>query len=610
VGRSASGKLRFKRMELPLRQPGDQFLAAGEFTALRRQLRGMTPSAGVSCLVVCAYDHRTRMLPFLYADVFMAPAGPRAIAAAMIDAGVTRTRLVLQQWNPNIRPSTARLDGRIPDLLLISSLQVHRRQCEALIEDACTMPSHRRPLIVAGGPLMIYEPWAAFGADPSNPWSADVAITGEEPVLLALLKRLLLCRRGDETLRATFARARHGGMLADIPGLVYARADSRDTRQLPEELSDTGIQKLLTDLDELPDAASAFRVLEPPGRGAGLGRRPLSGRDVRRHSPIAALMVTAGCKYTCPYCPIPAYNQRRHRTKSPRQTVEEMRRLTDEFGFRYFSLVGGNFFNDHAHAAEVLDAIARSGLAGPNRRDSVKWGTEATVRDALAMKEHLPLAGRAGMTALWLGVEDITGRLIRKGQSEGRTLELFDLLRQAGISPMPMLMHHDDQPLLTRKSDYGLLNQVRLLRRRGALDLQVLMTVPMPGARDYNGLYRSGRAYESVGGRPIPPYVLGGNFVVASRHRAPWRKQLNIVAAYLYFYNPLRLLWALVRPKNTMRIWDAASQALGLWGVLRTAASMIEWSVRLAGRRVVRASREPASHIPMRGTDGGPASHL
>lgn len=547
------------------------------------------------------------MLPFIYADAFMAPAGPRAVAAAMVDAGIARTRLVLQQWNPRLRPSRARLDGRLPDLLLISALQVHRARCQELIADACRIPPKQRPLIIAGGPLMIYEPWAAFGADASLPGSADIAVTGEEVVLLSLLERLLSGRKGGERPRATFARMRGEGMLADIPGLLYARPDVGDTSR-PEALIDTGVPKLLADLDELPDPALGFRILEPPGRGAEPAPRPLPSRRVRRHSPIAALLVTAGCKYGCPYCPIPAYNQRLHRVKSPERTVDEMRRLHDEFGFRRFSLLGGNFFDDHAHATTVIDAIDASGLARPGR-GRIQWGTEATVRDALAMGDHLPTAARAGMTGLWLGVEDLSGRLIRKGQSEGRTLALLGLLRRAGINPMPMLMHHDGQPLLTFRSGYGLLNQVRLLRRRGAQDVQILMNVPMPGAPNYEALYRTGIAYERVGDREPASYVMGGNFVVASRARAPWRKQLNILAAYAWFYNPLRLLWALARPKTARYAADALSQALGMWGLARSVPAMMGWSVLLAARKKVRAERAPASHILMRAPDGGPASH-
>jgi hypothetical protein len=37
---------------------------------------------------------------------------------------------------------------------------------------------------------------------------------------------------------------------------------------------------------------------------------------------------------------------------------------------------------------------------------------------------------------------------------------------------MPMMMHHDTQPLVSRGSNYGLINQVRLLRKAGAVSLK------------------------------------------------------------------------------------------------------------------------------------------
>jgi hypothetical protein len=62
------------------------------------------------------------MLPFIYADTRMAPAGVRGIGSAMVDAGFDKTRIVLQQWNRNFRPSQMRVDGRIPDLFMVSSM--------------------------------------------------------------------------------------------------------------------------------------------------------------------------------------------------------------------------------------------------------------------------------------------------------------------------------------------------------------------------------------------------------------------------------------------------------------------------------------------------------
>ena len=45
---------------------------------------------------------------------------------------------------------------------------------------------------------------------------------------------------------------------------------------------------------------------------------------MQQRSPIGSLVLTFGCKFACPYCPIPAYNQRQYRVKSGERIADEM----------------------------------------------------------------------------------------------------------------------------------------------------------------------------------------------------------------------------------------------------------------------------------------------
>ena len=180
-------------------------------TDIRRRLRVMSAHHDLATVIACAFDHRTRILPFIYADTRMVPAGVRAIGAAMLDCGFDKTRIVLQQWNRNFRPTQMRLDGRIPDLFMVSSMHLHSTPCNEMIHDVSQMDAAIRPLIIAGGPRVIYSPWEVFSADPDRPWGADVAVTGEEYVLLSLLEVLLSMRGTHESMRSTFLRARDCG---------------------------------------------------------------------------------------------------------------------------------------------------------------------------------------------------------------------------------------------------------------------------------------------------------------------------------------------------------------------------------------------------------------
>jgi hypothetical protein len=205
-----------------------------------------------------------------------------------------------------------------------------------------------------------------------------------------------------------------------------------------------------------------------------------------------------------------------------------------------------------------------------------------------------------------------------------------------------MLMHHDDQPLYSRRDHRGLLNQLGTLRKAGALYMQVLMLTPSPGAKSYEDAFTSGLAYQSVNGVPVEPSMTSGMHVIASRHARPWIKQLNLLAAYTYFFNPLRLLFALIRSKSRIpladaetwpptvaghrgpqrrgiRRWlgrklrahlaDAAVQAFGIWGLFPTFRRTVGWAYYLMRGKIKRHTTPPASRLPMRGPDGTAAQH-
>jgi hypothetical protein len=135
------------------------------------------------------------------------------------------------------------------------------------------------------------------------------------------------------------------------------------------------------------------------------------------------------------------------------------------------------------------------------------------------------------------------------------------------------------------------------------------MMTPATGSKLYSEAFTSGLAYASVAGRRVESYMLDANYVVASRHPHPWRKQFNIMLAYAYFYNPLRFLWALVRPKSKLYLADALMQCVGMSGLLQTIQHTFGWMVRLWCGDVQRHSHAPGSPIPMHDVQGGQAAH-
>ena len=100
---------------------------------------------------------------------------------------------------------------------------------------------------------------------------ADVVVTGEEAVLQDLLAVLAEFGGQQGATLSAFVRAREAGALKDVPGLVYAA----DGRHDGLHLVNTGIQRLLRDLDVLPLPTVGFATLEPAHKKQTLSAKPL-----------------------------------------------------------------------------------------------------------------------------------------------------------------------------------------------------------------------------------------------------------------------------------------------------------------------------------------------
>jgi radical SAM superfamily enzyme YgiQ (UPF0313 family) len=582
-------------MELLSRPKNDRYTRPGRYTELERTLRANRANAEIPILVCYAFDYRTRLGPFLFADMRLLTAGPRAIAAALYQAGFTRTRIVLRQWNPNLRPSEARIDGQLPQMLFVSSMQIHSNSAYELIADAWKLGDDR-PLILAGGAKAIYEPWDFFGVGPDGKCDADVVVTGEEFVALELLDRIMEARGPKEHPRKVFHRLRRSGLLDDIPGLVFREGDEKAPLG---RLINTGIQRLVQDLDELPHPATSLGLIEPRHRRRTLARYPIQPSRLHRYAGMISVVTTHGCKFHCPYCPIPAYNQFTFRYKSSERLRDEMAVMAQETGIHAFFGTDDNFFNNRETVAEIFAGLARGKIRGKPFRDAIFFGTEATEFDVFKNQDLLPLCREGGLRAIWFGIEDMTAELVKKGQSPEKTRTLFEILNRHGICPMAMMMHHDGQPLASKGNLYGLINQVNFLRRSGSVSVQVTILTPSVGSKGYEETYEQGMVIQQAGQRKVEDFQYDGNHLIATHDPHPWRKQLNIYLGYASFYNPLNFVKAVASWKDPLWSYRVMYQAYGMAGLAKSFATGWGWLWSLYKGPIEKMTQVPRRKLTM-----------
>jgi len=567
-------------VELPRRKPNDVYIPDGALTEILSELRERKDAHDLAIAIVYAFDFRTRMLPYWYADRRMAPCSVRTLGDCLNAAGFRNVRIILQQWTPNFTPSKAKLGGKPLDILMVSAMQVHAEPAYDMVRDAIRMGDDARPLILAGGPKAIYEPVDFFDLGPKPGMSADCVSTGEAYVMLELLTKILDHKGEKDSCLSAYRRARDEGALEDVAGLVYLP---------PAALADklyavnTGVQRLLRNLDEMPMPDAGYRMIEPPHRRQTLAAAPFPAHKVGKVSIVSSVISTHGCKFACSYCPIPAVNQRTWRHKSPQRLADEIKHIHENFGITEFFGTDDNFFNSRETVVDLMTAMANTKIRGKPMGEVIRFYTEATEFDVHKNLDILPLCRKAGMTAIWFGIEDITAELVNKGQTPGKTTIVYDALRKLGIEPMCMMIHNDDQPLRSPNGTLnGLVNQAKYMFEKGAVSYQCTYLGPAVGTLDFEPAAKEKRLFKTVAGMKIPQAFQDGNHVAASKHPRPWERQMNVVRGYATFYNPANMLRIVLNWRHdSLALRRFLFQIIGQIGIVMTFPKLYWWARKL-----------------------------
>src|SRR5437016_4021330 len=160
---------------------------------------------------------------------------------------------------------------------------------------------------------------------------------------------------------------------------------------------------------------------------------------------------------------------------------------------------------------------------------------------------------------------------------------------------MPMMMHHDGQPLASKGNLYGLLNQVNYLRKSGSVSVQVTILTPSVGSKGYEEPYEKRMVIEKAAELPVQDYHYDGNHCIATEDPHPWRKQLNIYMAYASFYNPVNFVRALANWQDPVWTYRVGYQVYGMAGLVRSFAKGWHWL-----RSLYRGPIEKLASVPSR----------
>ena len=133
---------------------------------------------------------------------------------------------------------------------------------------------------------------------------------------------------------------------------------------------------------------------------------PVAPHGMIAHAhPIAPIITTRGCPYSCTYCSAPITAGKRMRYRDPKNVVDEIEMLVNDFGVKEIQIEDDNFTLNRKHCITICEEILKRGI-------KVLWSLPNGVRIDKLDKEMLLLFKKAGCVSMALGIESANQRIL------------------------------------------------------------------------------------------------------------------------------------------------------------------------------------------------------
>lgn len=202
-----------------------------------------------------------------------------------------------------------------------------------------------------------------------------------------------------------------------------------------------------------------------------------------KNFPIAPIMITRGCPYSCTFCAGGLISGKKIRKRSIGHVIKELRMLYDDYGIREFQIIDDNFTVDKKYAKELLAKIIELNL-------DISLATPNGVRVDALDEELLGLFKRAGLYIISLGIESGSDRvlqLMKKDLTVSKVHKVVDLIRSFDIDIAGFfIMGLPQETILDMKKTVELSLKLDLIRAN------FFTYLPFPGTESYRSLEKSG----------------------------------------------------------------------------------------------------------------------
>ena len=152
--------------------------------------------------------------------------------------------------------------------------------------------------------------------------------------------------------------------------------------------------------------------------------------------PLAPIITTRGCPYSCIYCSAPITAGKRMRYRDPVKVVDGIEKLIKDYGVKEVQIEDDNFTLKRAHTVAICEEIIK-------RKIKINWGLPNGVRIDKLDPDLLRLMKKAGCYQMSLGIESGNQRIldmIKKRLDKNMVKGVVKEIKKAGIQTVGFFM--------------------------------------------------------------------------------------------------------------------------------------------------------------------------
>jgi radical SAM superfamily enzyme YgiQ (UPF0313 family) len=232
-------------------------------------------------------------------------------------------------------------------------------------------------------------------------------------------------------------------------------------------------RELIKNLDELPFPAWEYF---PLNKYSGI---------VRKTDFNLPIMTSRGCPFGCIFCYKGIFG-RSYRARSPKNVVDEIEYLVDNFKIKEFSIVDDNFTLNPKRAIEICDIIIKRDLIMP-------WCNPTGMRVETASLELFSKLKVAGCYRVYLAVESGDQKVIdfiNKNITLEQARRAFEIAKKVGLETTAFFMIGN-----LNENEETMNKTIEFAKELDPDFVQFTIATPYPGTEMYERIKKDGKLF-------------------------------------------------------------------------------------------------------------------